>query len=225
MDYRVLVVGGGYEYIRFLYEHGFKGAKNVEDADSVLFTGGEDVSPEFYGEKAVKGTFCNEERDRKEQVIFNAALEKGIPMMGICRGGQFLNVMCGGGMWQHVNNHGEFKGHKLKIFGNKNSNLEEAKKDRVIDATSTHHQMMRPGQKAIVLGIGVDDKGEPIATERVAYGKEIAGRSKEDPDIEVLFYDKECCLCFQPHPEYGHASKELKEMFLELVDEYLIPHC
>src|SRR5690242_7453301 len=222
MDYRVLVVGGGYEYIRFLWDHGFKGAKNVEDADFVLFTGGEDVSPEFYGEKIIKGTHCNIDRDRREQVIFNEALEKGLPMMGICRGGQFLNVMCGGGLWQHVSGHA-MGNHKLLIYGDKSSSLDEAKKDRTIMATSTHHQMMRPGKGAKVLAIGVDDKEEPIAMEHIAYGREVTGKSKTDPDVEVVYYDKQGCLCFQPHPEFSIATKELKEYFLEAVDEYLVP--
>lgn len=223
MDYRVLVVGGGWEYIRFLYDHGYKGAKTVDDADFVLFTGGADVSPEFYGEKPIKGVMCDIERDRKEQVIFNLALDKGIPMMGICRGGQFLNIMCGGEMWQHVNNHAGTD-HKLLIYGDKESRLEEARKDRTIVATSTHHQMMRPGEGARILAIGVNGSGNPLALEKLAYGKELAGSSKKDPDIEVVFYDKQLCLCFQPHPEYSNASKELKEYFLECVDDLLIPH-
>ena len=54
--YRVYVVGGGYEYIRMLFNLGYDGAKGLEDADVVLFTGGEDVNPELYGEVCMAKT-------------------------------------------------------------------------------------------------------------------------------------------------------------------------
>lgn len=126
-------------------------------------------------------------------------------------------------MWQHVNGHAIGGHHRLKIYGVKNSKLKDAQKDRVIDATSTHHQMMRPGNGAVVLAIGVDEKGEPLANERIAYMKEVAGKSNTNPDIEVLSYPNQRVLCFQPHPEFATASRELKDYFLECIDEHLVP--
>src|SRR5690242_167619 len=102
---KVYVVDGGYEYIALMYRLGCDGAKGVDDADIILFTGGEDVNPELYGEVALHTTHFNRLRDQKEKLIFDAALEREIPMVGICRGGQALNVFNGGKMWQHVNNH------------------------------------------------------------------------------------------------------------------------
>lgn len=217
--YRVLVIGGGFEYIRMLFQLSYTGAKTPDEADIFLFTGGEDVDPRWYDEKPMRTTFSNIERDRMEKVLFDMAVEKGIPMIGICRGGQFLNVMNGGRMWQHVNNHGG-QHDIIEVLPKKT-----VRKPRRIRVTSTHHQMMIPHEKAEVLAIGITDKGNSICTERASYGKEVASDSlKHYPDYEVLYYPETHSLCFQPHPEFGNAPKECTEYFDELVENFILPH-
>jgi len=66
----------------------------------VVFTGGADVSPFMYGEKKLSVTCNDEHRDEQEKLFFERYTK--VPKVGICRGGQFLNVMNGGKMWQHV---------------------------------------------------------------------------------------------------------------------------
>lgn len=68
-----------------------------------LFTGGQDVSPKLYKESktAVCGEPC-EARDRLEQMIFSYAYEKDIPLLGICRGIQMINVLMGGSLYQDL---------------------------------------------------------------------------------------------------------------------------
>lgn len=207
--YKVYVIGGGYDYIRLLYQLGFDGAKGIADADILLFTGGEDVDPGLYGEQALRTTMFNRNRDDKEVNLFNEAKEKNIPMVGICRGGQFLNVMNNGKMWQHVNGHtGD---HPIWPVGPKNT-LGEA-----ILATSTHHQMMRPGEKGTVLAIGKK------ATKLQSFGQDVERPEPVSSDTEVVWYPDTKCLCFQPHPEMRGASDELVKYFDELMDNYIIP--
>ena len=64
-----------------------------KDFGLVLFTGGEDVHPSLYNDTSPK-RYCatNLSRDKIEQDIFKVALDNSIPMTGICRGSQFLNV-------------------------------------------------------------------------------------------------------------------------------------
>ena len=81
---------------------------NPEDltgADLVVFTGGEDVTPSLYGEDPHPFSRWNLNRDLAEKEIFETALFHGIPMTGICRGSQFLNVMNGGKLIQHLEHH------------------------------------------------------------------------------------------------------------------------
>lgn len=80
---RVFVVGGALNYANFL--EGVTFVETVEDAEVVLFTGGEDVTPSLYGCKKHPTTFCNSVRDLEEKEIFNKIKENQIAL-GICRG-------------------------------------------------------------------------------------------------------------------------------------------
>lgn len=209
---KVYIVGGGFEYIRLMYKLGCDGAKGVEDADVILFTGGEDVDPHLYGEVPLAKTHYSKLRDEREQKIFDRALELGIPMVGICRGGQFLNVMNKGKMWQHVSCH--TRNHLMRIEVppfNKG-------KRRTIEVTSTHHQMMIPTDEAIILGTAM----EALEKDCVGYTK--IGKDENDPDTEVVLYEDTHCLCFQPHPEFNHAPAECVDFFEECLDAYIYPH-
>ena len=73
--------------------------------DGLLLPGGGDIDPEIYGEVRHPNTqYVNEERDEFEILLFEEAMEKDIPVFGICRGIQIMNVvMCGGGsLYQHI---------------------------------------------------------------------------------------------------------------------------
>lgn len=104
-----------------------------EKFDLVCFTGGEDVSPSLYGhENLASGTSMA--RDLREKEIFEIALKAGIPMTGICRGTQFLNVMCGGTMVQHLRKSHGGGHHSCETFDGE-----------IFTVTSSHHQMIVPG--------------------------------------------------------------------------------
>lgn len=75
----------------------------ARELDGFLFTGGQDVSPELYGEE--KSAKCGEnccERDTMEQALLNEILALDKPLLGICRGIQFLNAALGGTLYQDL---------------------------------------------------------------------------------------------------------------------------
>jgi len=208
-EYRVHVIGGGYDYIRLMYLLGFSGAKGFADADIILFTGGEDVDPALYGEMAMRGTFFNRSRDEREKFVYENAVQAGIPMVGICRGGQFLNVMNGGRMWQHVDGHTrDHPAFEIDIDG---------KVLREMVVTSTHHQMMIPADNAVTLMIAAQ------SSNLNSYGQEIQKAKPTMDDTEVVWYPDTKCLCFQPHPEMKNASSPLVNYFNSLLDNLIIP--
>jgi len=100
---KVLIVGGDSIIANMFSKRGWDVTTNTLDPsiDLVQFTGGEDVTPSLYGEQAHAATSCNPARDDREAKIFLSFKNK-VPMAGICRGAQFLNVMNKGSMWQHV---------------------------------------------------------------------------------------------------------------------------
>lgn len=71
--------------------------------DGFLLTGGHDVSPELYGQQrlAVCGA-TSPERDRMELGVLRRAMSGDKPVLGICRGLQFINAALGGTLWQDL---------------------------------------------------------------------------------------------------------------------------
>jgi putative glutamine amidotransferase len=75
----------------------------LDRIDALLLAGGSDIDPAFYGQPPhpeTKG--IRPERDRFEIVLARAALERGMPVLGVCRGLQLLNVALGGDVVQHL---------------------------------------------------------------------------------------------------------------------------
>jgi len=71
--------------------------------DGLVFSGGSDLDPELYGQELhpeTKGVL--EERDRAELTLLQAALERDMPVLAVCRGSQILNVGLGGDLVQHL---------------------------------------------------------------------------------------------------------------------------
>ena len=205
---RVFVVGGGFPYIKMFFDAGMKGASSVDDADIVCFTGGEDVDPALYNEEPIPETYFNANRDAREATIYGECLALKKPMIGICRGAQFLNVMNGGKLWQDVNNHATHHGHSI---------LDMRKGKTYDNMTSTHHQQMIAGDNAEIIAVA------SLSTRKKSMSQTIERIKCEDDDMEVLWYPDTLSLCFQPHPEFQHG--DCRNYFLDLVDEYVITAC
>jgi putative glutamine amidotransferase len=99
-----------------------EGIEETLDAlDGIVFTGGSDLDPELYGEEAHAETLgIVRMRDEAELALLRAALERDMPVLGICRGIQVLNVGMGGDLDQHLEGHrhdppGQFVQHDVAI--------------------------------------------------------------------------------------------------------------
>jgi putative glutamine amidotransferase len=77
--------------------------ETLDVVDGLIFSGGSDLDPELYGAEAHTETAgIVRERDDFELALMQAALERDLPVLAICRGSQVLNVALGGGLEQHV---------------------------------------------------------------------------------------------------------------------------
>lgn len=178
-------------------------------ADVVMFTGGEDVTPRLYGEKVGKYTSCNPVRDEKEATAFLVCQDLGIPVLGICRGAQFLNVQSGGKMVQHVSGHGA----PHEVLTNKNM---------TVVLSSTHHQMMNP--------FLLDEKDYTLIGWSEGISDTYLNGENEDNHLfmmeriepEILYYPKTKALCIQAHPEIMNPNSKGVEFCRSLVKEYLL---
>jgi putative glutamine amidotransferase len=78
-------------------------ARVLDGLDGLVITGGSDVDPSRYGQAPHPNTDQpGRERDAWEFGLLDAALRRGIPVLGICRGAQVLNVALGGTLHQHL---------------------------------------------------------------------------------------------------------------------------
>lgn len=211
MKRRVYIVGSPFLVKEMFLSMGWIVAKDIKSADLIQFVGGADVHPRFYGEKQHPETSTNLERDLQEKKFFRLGVFLGKPMAGICRGGQFLNVMNGGKLWQHVNKHAIQGTHPITDVFTKET----------FQATSTHHQLMRHNPATgVVIGVAheatLKERMSPFSNKLSIIGK---SRDGSDRDEEIVFYRGTKCFCFQPHPEYqGH--KDLTERYFDYIEDY-----
>lgn len=194
---------------RKMYEdRGHLVTSNIQLADIVHWTSGPDLHPSLYNEELIKGTAFQRDRDRRDANSYIRANPKQL-RVGVGRGAQFLNAMAGGSMWQKVDGH--LSGHYIydTVFSDKKTDY---KTDEIF-VTSTHHQMMIPTKEAEVLGFGIglshNHKCDPSKD-----------RKYSGYDPEVVWYEKNRSLCFQPRPELtGH--KQCTDYFFDLVNYIL----
>jgi len=81
-----------------------EGIEETLDAlDGLLFSGGSDLDPKLYGQESHAETDgVVPQRDRAEIALLQAALERDMPVLAVCRGSQVLNVARGGDLVQHL---------------------------------------------------------------------------------------------------------------------------
>jgi gamma-glutamyl-gamma-aminobutyrate hydrolase PuuD len=141
--------------------------ETLDALDAVVFSGGSDLDPETYGEEPHPETFgVHPERDAAELELLKRALDRDMPVLGICRGSQVLNVALGGDLFQHLpeivghEEHksdppGEFADHDVKIEAG--TRLAELLGADTTDVKSHHHQGFRTLGNGLVEAAHADD--------------------------------------------------------------------
>jgi putative glutamine amidotransferase len=168
----------------------------LELIDGLLLAGGADLDPASYGEAAHAETRdAVPERDAFEIALTRAAIERDVPVLGICRGMQLINVALGGTLIQHLPEHLGHSEHR-RVSGSFDGSdhdvdvLDDTLASRVIGATrhatkSHHHQ-------------GVDRVGE---------GLRVSATSPFDGLVEAIeLPERSFVLGVQWHPEADASS-------------------
>ena len=131
------------------------------DYDGLILGGGNDLHPRWYNQEIAGSEDFDEARDEREMALAKAFLDAGKPILGICRGGQLLNVFFGGTLCQHlpcVDAHkiDAEEWHSHGVIAEKNSVFDRVY-GREFRVNSFHHQaveQMGNGLKATLLAEG-----------------------------------------------------------------------
>jgi putative glutamine amidotransferase len=172
----------------------------LDRVDALILTGGSDIDPAFYGaarHPETKDTWPD--RDRFELALAGGALERGMPVLGICRGMQILNLAHGGTLVQHLpdllghGNHrhtpGAFADHEVRL--EPGSLAAAAAGAERVTVKSHHHQ-------------GVDELGGGLA---------VTGWSVPDDLVEAIeVRDHRFALGVLWHPEEDARSRVVEAL-------------
>ena len=172
----------------------------LDMVDGLILAGGSDVDPATYGAEPhpeTRGT--NADRDRFELALARAALERDMPVLGICRGMQMLNVACGGTLIQHLDDiethrdtPGEFSDHEVEL--DSDSLAARAAGGERLAVCSHHHQ----------------------GVERVGEGIEVTGHSAGSDVVEAIeLPDRQFALGVLWHPEEDQGSRVIGALVQE----------
>ncbi|MCR4589294.1 MAG: gamma-glutamyl-gamma-aminobutyrate hydrolase family protein [Lachnospiraceae bacterium] len=185
----------------------------LDTVHGVLFTGGHDVHPSVYGEEPIpECAAASRERDEMEGTLLKYALEKDMPVLGICRGIQFINAYLGGTLYQdlptqyssEVEHHQkppyDTPAHKVNIV--ENSGLYGLLNKGSLSVNSYHHQAIK-------------EKAESLKTMAV---------SEDGLTEAVEMPGKRFVWAFQWHPEFSFRTDEnnrkIFEKFIEISRTY-----
>jgi putative glutamine amidotransferase len=168
----------------------------LELLDGLLLAGGADIDPASYGQAAHAETQDSvPERDSFEIALTRAAIERDLPLLGICRGMQLINVALGGTLNQHLPEHFGHEQHRRVIgtFDGSDHDVE------VLDGTLAMN----------VIGAGVHGtkSHHHQGVEALGEGLRVGARSSDDELVEAIeLPDRSFVLGVQWHPEADPTS-------------------
>lgn len=173
--------------------------EEIKNCNGLVIAGGKDVDPYFYNQDNTASDCEPFEVDQMDIDAIEIAQKNAIPIFGICRGLQIINVALGGSLKQDIPNHSlssdtnRLKGHLINI--EKDTNLHELFGSSV-EVNSYHHQ----------------------AIDKLAPSLKMCAQS-EDGIIEAV--EAENIIAVQWHPERMTTQESTKALFKFFVDSCL----
>ena len=169
--------------------------------DGLVISGGHDVEPVLYKAEAEVEGHYDPERDRFESAMIEHGLEAGMPILGICRGAQLLNVRLGGSLFQDLRKRRKSTSHRRSVLPVKTLHIREGTILRRLAAKDTTKINSLHDQAIDRVGSGL--------TISSTDGDDIA-QAVENPDHAFL-------MGVQWHPEFLLYLPSSRSLFHALV--------
>lgn len=169
--------------------------------DALVITGGHDIDPVLYAAEPEVHPRYDRERDAFESAAIDWALQHRLPLLGICRGAQLLNVRMGGSLFQDLQSHRRRTSHRRTLLPLKTllvtgpSRLHTLLASRECKINSLHNQ----------------------AIDRVGEGLTVTGRDLDNIVQAVEHPDHPYLLGVQWHPEFLLFNRRQRRLFAALV--------
>ncbi|WP_201352619.1 gamma-glutamyl-gamma-aminobutyrate hydrolase family protein [Hydrogenimonas urashimensis] len=200
---RFLLAFGGLES-RFMHPKSWEGRHRLQ-MDGLLITGGIDIDPETYGGSEHPSIVRSDpKRDAMELALMKRAKEQKVPIMGICRGMQLINLFYGGTLHPHIHDLELDYPHPNTPLPLRTVTIEQQSRLYGIVGTSVLRVNALHHQAVDIIGAGL----QKAAHDRNGIVQAI--ESKEDPFV----------LGLQWHPEfmpYAWHSRKIFSAFAEAV--------
>lgn len=172
----------------------------VEQLDGILLTGGGDVDPDLYGADPQTAELVDRQRDEFEIALIRAAIRRDVPLLGVCRGIQILNVALGGTLHSLRRDPAQSELHGIGVSSFRAHGVD-------IMADSLIAEILGPGSHAV-------NSFHGQAVDQVGKGLRVAARA-EDGLVEALEVPgARFILATQWHPEVPPAQIEVFTRFV-----------
>lgn len=164
--------------------------KNNIPISKIILSGGNNISPEFYGRVNNEIKDCSLPRDNLESNLISIAIQKRIPLLGICRGMQFMNVYFGGSITDGLSENHVAKNHNVEVVDQEARNY----LGTTIEVNSYHDQ-----------GILLENLSQELG---------VFATSK-DGVIEGIYHTQLPIAGIQWHPERPSPDEDTNKKILE----------
>lgn len=187
-----------------------EGAKKVlSRLDGILLCGGRDVDPHRYGAEPLSTTDEPDlRRDQTEDAVLAEAIATGVPILGICRGAQILNVHLGGTLIQHLPD--RIGDTRYQRGGGEFSYLPVD-----IDPTSKLHGIVEGNHRLDSVAMYHHQ-----SIDRVADGLVVSARSEDGVVEAVELPQHPHCVAVQWHPEKTLDDLRLFTSLIQAAQDY-----
>ena len=171
----------------------------IDMADGVVFAGGNDFDPTIYGGDHDLVEDYSREDDQKSLDLFAYSIEKNVPILGICRGMQLMNIYYGGSLYEdiktqysdqiiHRGDDRTYSYHNINILDD--TYLKNILQDDVIEVNSFHHEGIKNLADGLVVSAKSPD-GLIEAIENPYYSYMVGVQWHPEGNYEVNSYSKE----------------------------------